>query len=93
MLLWLVFEWQATFLLTSISYGLVSYGPAGADSTSYAVSGTPTPIAPDFTNLKNQWATLTPTGVKSSEMDTATLSTRACPSSTASTGKSKSAAQ
>lgn len=79
----IIYEW----VQEANDYGLVSYGSA-ADTAAPIVSGTPTPIAPDFTNLKNQWATLTPTGVKSSDLDTATLSTRDCPSSSPSTGKS-----
>lgn len=38
-------------------------------------------MSPDFSNLKSQWATLNPTGIKSSDMDTKSLSTRPCPPS------------
>lgn len=38
-------------------------------------------MSPDFSNLKSQWATLNPTGIKSSDMDTKSLSTRSCPPS------------
>lgn len=34
---------------------------------SYPISGTPTPVAPDFTNLQKVWATLSPVGVNSSQ--------------------------
>lgn len=30
-------------------------------------SGTPTPVSPDYSNLKKHWATLRPSGVKSSD--------------------------
>lgn len=46
-------------------------------------SGTPTPVAPDYSNLKNHWATLSPSGVKSSDY-TATRKPPACPSATVS---------
>lgn len=46
-------------------------------------SGTPTPVAPDYSNLKNHWATLSPSGVKSSEYS-ATRKPPACPSATVS---------
>lgn len=46
-------------------------------------SGTPTPVAPDYTNLKKHWATLSPTGVKSSEY-TPSKKAPACPSATVS---------
>lgn len=46
-------------------------------------SGTPTPVAPDYTNLKKQWATLSPTGVKSSDY-TPSKKAPACPSATVS---------
>lgn len=85
----IIYEW----IEETNNYGLVSYGPA-VDATAtgsnivagYTRAGTPTPVSPDFANLKAQWATLTPTGVMSSDMDTATLSTRACPSSSTGVG-------
>lgn len=46
------------------------------------LSGTPTAIAPDFTNLSKQWATLSPTGISSTAY-TPSLSAPACPGSTA----------
>lgn len=67
------------------NYGLVSYGPTVAPTASgsnvvagYSVSGTPTPISPDFDNLSSQWATLTPSGV-SSNAYTPSLSPPPCP--------------
>lgn len=57
------------------NYGLISYGPSatGDAATNTAVvggytrTGSPIPISPDFSNLSNQWATLSPSGVKSSD--------------------------
>ncbi|KAK3077973.1 hypothetical protein LTS18_008769 [Coniosporium uncinatum] len=51
------------------NYGIVSYGPkvdpAGpnAPPDGFTRSGTPTPISPDFTNLQNQWKTVSPSSV------------------------------
>jgi hypothetical protein len=81
----LIYEW----LEEANDYGLISYG-AQVDATvtgsnidgGYTRKGTPTPVSPDFTNLKNQWATITPSGVASSDY-TPSVSTRACPTSTA----------
>lgn len=72
-------------------YGLISYGPK-PDATAtgenivggYTRAGTPTPVTPDFDNLSKHWATITPTGVARSAYDTNGVSTRACPTSTAS---------
>ena len=49
-------------------------------------SGTPTPITPDYANLKSQWATLNPSGAKLADYSAsaASMSTPACPASTAS---------
>lgn len=84
----IVYEW----IEETNNYGLISYGPpAAATATESGVvggftrSGTPTPVSPDFSNLKTQWATLTPTGIHSSDMDIAALSTRACPASSSGT--------
>ena len=84
----LIYEW----IQETNDYGLISYGPAvSATATGsnivdgYTRKGTPTPVSPDFSNLKSQWATLTPTGVMSSDMDTATLTTRTCPASSSGT--------
>jgi hypothetical protein len=62
-------------------YGLISYGgdPAAGDVVR---SGVPTPVVPDFDNLKSKWATLTPTGVSLAAYKPTDISTRACPSST-----------
>lgn len=89
----MVGDWSGSIIYEWIEetnhYGLISYGPA-VDPTAtgsgvvagYTRTGTPLPITPDFANLKAQWATLTPTGVHSSDYDTGSLSTRSCPAST-----------
>lgn len=71
-------------------YGLVNYGAKVDPKTAtdapdgYPRSGTPTPVSPDFSNLKSQWAHLTPSGVKLTAYSaSATNSPPACPSSTA----------
>ncbi|POS75245.1 1,3-beta-glucanosyltransferase gel3 [Diaporthe helianthi] len=82
----IIYEW----IQETNDYGLISYGPP-VDPTAtgsnvvagFTRQGTPTPVSPDFSNLKSQWATLNPTGVMSSDMDTKSLSTRSCPASTA----------
>ena len=79
----IVYEW----IEEANNYGLISYGPkvdpaaSGAPPDGFTRSGTPTPIAPDFTNLQNQWKTLNPTGVKLASY-TPTLTPPPCPSST-----------
>ena len=81
----IIYEW----IEEENDYGLISYGPSVAATATDAVggftrSGTPTPISPDYSNLKNQWATLTPTGVKLSDYSAsvAAISAPACPGST-----------
>ncbi|MCJ1432397.1 hypothetical protein MMC27_001753 [Xylographa pallens] len=81
----IIYEW----IEEANNYGLISYAPEVAATATEGVggfirSGTPTPISPDFTNLKNQWATLTPTGIPLSVYSASVsgLSTPACPSST-----------
>jgi hypothetical protein len=80
----IIYEW----IEEANNYGLVSYGPAVSATVvatniqgGFTVKGTPTPVAPDFTNLQSQWKTLTPTGIASSAY-TPTLTPPACPSST-----------
>ena len=82
----IIYEW----IEEANNYGLVSFGPPVAATAvasgiegGFSRTGTPTPVAPDFTNLQSQWATLTPTGVKSSAYNPSTLTPPACPSSTA----------
>lgn len=82
----IIYEWVET----TNNYGLISYGPpSGAEPTvsvqpeigGYSVGGAPTPLNPGFTNLKNQWATLSPTGV-SENAYTPSNTPPACPSYT-----------
>ncbi|EOD45832.1 Glycolipid anchored surface protein GAS1 [Neofusicoccum parvum] len=76
----IIYEW----IEEANDYGLVNYGAkvdataSGAPPDGYPRSGTPTPVSPDFSNLKSQWATLTPTGVKKSAY-TPSLTAPACP--------------
>lgn len=70
-------------------YGLVSYGPPAGDGATgvnvvdgFTRAGTPTPVNPDFDNLKRQWATLAPSGVSAAAYSPS-LSPPACPRSTA----------
>ncbi|OJJ44323.1 hypothetical protein ASPZODRAFT_72069 [Penicilliopsis zonata CBS 506.65] len=84
----IIYEW----IEETNDYGLISYGPyvssAAATATNiedgYTRSGTPTPISPDFTNLMNQWATLTPSGVALSDYtkSTSTITLPSCPAYT-----------
>lgn len=63
----IVYEW----IQETNDYGLISYGPEEHDAPptktnvqdGFVRSGKPTPIQPDFDNLKAQWATLSPKGV------------------------------
>jgi hypothetical protein len=82
----IIYEW----IEEANNYGLISYGPNVSATVvasdivgGYSIMGTPTPVAPDFSNLQKQWATLTPTGVASSDYNTASITPPACPSSTA----------
>ncbi|EXJ82898.1 hypothetical protein A1O3_06714 [Capronia epimyces CBS 606.96] len=84
----MIYEW----IQETNQYGLVSYGPqVGADVNQgssviqgFTRQGTPTPVQPDFSNLAQQWKTLTPTGVKSADYTASvTVTPPACPSSTA----------
>ncbi|KAH8596884.1 glycoside hydrolase family 72 protein [Bisporella sp. PMI_857] len=81
----LIYEW----IEEANNYGLISYGPnvsvtvtASEVQGGFSRMGTPTPISPDFSNLKTQWATLHPTGIAESAY-TPQLTPPACPSSTA----------
>ncbi|KAF2873918.1 Glucanosyltransferase-domain-containing protein [Massariosphaeria phaeospora] len=76
----IVYEW----IEEANNYGLIKYGDKVApDSPSappdgFPRSGTPTPINPDFSNLSNQWKTLTPSGVKEADYHP-TLTPPPCP--------------
>ncbi|KAL1884377.1 hypothetical protein VTK73DRAFT_71 [Phialemonium thermophilum] len=81
----IIYEW----IQEENNYGLISYGPK-ADPTAtgpnveggFTRKGQPTPVTPDFSNLKKQWATITPSGVAISDYDPSSVSTRGCPTST-----------
>ncbi|KAL8690257.1 MAG: hypothetical protein Q9218_004254 [Villophora microphyllina] len=82
----IVYEW----IQEANDYGLVNYGPMVDPKVStdaldgYPRSGMPTTQSPDYGNLKSQWATLSPTGVKLSAYSTsAKITPPACPTSTA----------
>lgn len=84
----IIYEW----IEETNDYGLISYGPsvknAAATNTlvegGYTRQGTPTPVLPDFDNLKSQWATLHPTGVALSDYSkiASSISGIECPAST-----------
>lgn len=82
----IIYEW----IQEQNNYGLISYGPK-VDATQQADNvfdgftrkGTPTPISPDFNNLKAKWASIHPTGVMKKDYDAKMVSTRPCPTSTA----------
>jgi hypothetical protein len=44
--------------------------------------GTPSPVSPDFDNLKTKWASINPTGVSKKDYNSDNVSTRKCPAST-----------
>ncbi|KAI9893871.1 MAG: hypothetical protein M1814_005424 [Vezdaea aestivalis] len=78
----IIYEW----IEEANSYGLVSFGPKNtADPLlpdGFPRSGTPTPVSPDFENLKSQWAKVSPSGVKSADYKP-TNTPPPCPASTA----------
>lgn len=81
----IVYEW----IQEANDYGLVNYGPMVDPNVStnaldgYPRSGTPTTMSPDYGNLKGQWATLSPTGVKLSDYSASPrITPPACPTST-----------
>ena len=81
----IVYEW----IQEANNYGLISYGSkvdptvTGKDiHDGFTRKGTPTPVSPDFSNLKSQWASITPTGVSKSAYDPDSVSTRDCPAAT-----------
>ena len=81
----MVYEW----IEEANNYGIISYGPkleptaTGANiEDGFTRKGQPTPVVPDYPNLKSQWATLNPTGVARTAYKPS-LSAPACPSSTA----------
>ncbi|KAJ5386532.1 hypothetical protein N7509_009073 [Penicillium cosmopolitanum] len=81
----IIYEW----LEETNDYGLISYGPSAKAATAtivedgYTRQGTPTPVSPDFGNLKKHWATLHPAGVALSDYKKSSSSpSLECPSST-----------
>lgn len=82
----IIYEW----IQEQNNYGIVNYGPPVGDPTkndesvfdNWTRKGTPTPVSPDFENLKARWATLSPPGVNRADYDPSHVSTRACPFST-----------
>lgn len=89
----MISDWSGSFIYEWIqernNYGLISYGPevdpteTGEDiEDGFTRKGKPTPVTPDFNNLKSQWAKITPKGVASSDYDPSSVSTRACPKAT-----------
>ncbi|UKZ64439.1 uncharacterized protein TrAtP1_005656 [Trichoderma atroviride] len=80
----IVYEW----IQEENSYGIITYGPpdqpAGPNvEGGFLRKGTPQPKSPDFPNLKSKWATISPSGVSKSAYDPDSVSTRACPKSSA----------
>ncbi|KAK3315124.1 Glucanosyltransferase-domain-containing protein [Apodospora peruviana] len=83
----IVYEW----IEEANHYGLISYGPKVEPTVTgkniegeFTRAGTPTPVSPDFYNLKSKWATITPKSVALADYKPTALSTRDCPTSTAS---------
>ncbi|KAL8989349.1 MAG: hypothetical protein Q9169_008377 [Polycauliona sp. 2 TL-2023] len=81
----IIYEW----IQEENDYGLISYGPkvdpmlSTAALDGYPRSGTPLTVSPDYGNLKSQWATLSPTGVKLSDYSaSASIAPPACPTPT-----------
>ena len=72
----MIYEWMQEQNV----YGLISYGGTAADPVR---AGTPTPIVPDFNNLKSAWE-ISPNGVKLSDYQhtASNLATPACPAAT-----------
>ncbi|GAO18256.1 uncharacterized protein UV8b_01270 [Ustilaginoidea virens] len=90
----MVSDWSGAIIYEWIQeqnhYGLISYGPPVDASQQgenvfdgFARKGTPTPVIPDFDNLKMKWAGIHPTGVSKKDYDVKKISTRPCPTSTA----------
>ncbi|KAL9113708.1 MAG: hypothetical protein Q9227_002153 [Pyrenula ochraceoflavens] len=71
----IIYEWTEA----ANHYGLVNYG--NSNDGQYPAGGNPTPMTPDFTNLKSQWATLSPKGAALSTYSTVSVTPVACPAS------------
>lgn len=82
----IIYEW----IQEQNNYGIINYGPPVGDPTkndesvfdNWTRKGTPTPVSPDFKNLKARWATLSPAGVSRGDYDPSHVSTRDCPAAT-----------
>ncbi|KAG9256408.1 glycoside hydrolase family 72 protein [Emericellopsis atlantica] len=82
----IIYEW----IQEQNNYGIISYGPPVGDPSkndetvfdNWTRKGTPTPVSPDFENLKTKWESNNPTGVSRDDYDPDHVSTRACPTST-----------
>ncbi|KAK0387967.1 hypothetical protein NLU13_4211 [Sarocladium strictum] len=78
----IVYEW----IQEQNKYGIVSYGQGGEGNPDFfdgwMRKGTPSPVSPDFENLKTKWASINPTGVSKKDYNSDDVSTRKCPAST-----------
>ncbi|KAL5364334.1 Glucanosyltransferase-domain-containing protein [Aspergillus floccosus] len=84
----IIYEW----IQEANHYGLITYGPYAPDAPptdtlvqdGYTRQGVPTPVVPDFDNLKAQWKTLSPSSVALSDyiQSTGAIKPPACPAST-----------
>ncbi|KAK2739240.1 hypothetical protein FQN55_009520 [Onygenales sp. PD_40] len=81
----MVYEW----IQEMNDYGLITYGKGDKSNPEhqdgFVRSGTPTPISPDFPNLKSRFATLSPSGVALSDYskDASKTTVPPCPAPTA----------
>ncbi|KAF2399431.1 hypothetical protein EJ06DRAFT_495164 [Trichodelitschia bisporula] len=79
----IIYEW----IEESNHYGLISYGAKvdasspGAPPDGFPRSGTPIPVQPDFSNLANQWKTVSPSSIKAADYKP-TLTPPPCPDAT-----------
>ncbi|KAH8843808.1 hypothetical protein MCOR07_002050 [Pyricularia oryzae] len=81
----LIYEW----IEEANHYGLISYGPPvdpmivnESVKGGFVRKGQPTPVAPDFENLKAQWAKVTAAGIMRADYTPTAISTRECPTAT-----------
>lgn len=81
----MVYEW----IEEANHYGLVSYGPPTdpmivneSVKGGFVRKGHPTPVMPDFENLRTQWAKVTATGIMRADYTPTAISTRECPAAT-----------
>lgn len=82
----IIYEW----IQETNNYGLISYGAYDPSNTAsnvqagYTRSGKPTPVTPDFSNLKAVWATVKPQGVALSDYSASAsnITPVPCPAST-----------